>query len=229
MVAPRETVIEDFTDQVTIYARRDFPWNLYEVLDNLDEHTNNMLLAAWITPNDPAIEAWIRAAADYHPDRVMTSGYHDRVDLRLAALWDALNDVYSITYVSTSFNIGDALFDGLRFQRIRFPSEVLHQRSANCIETTLLWASVAEALQWHPYVVLTPDHAFVLIDADPEGETAYALETTLIGQGNLEDALELGWDEWEDVRAHLLHDDEGYDVVDVWAAREAGILPMPWP
>ncbi len=228
LLSPDERTLDDFTDRITLYARRDFPWNLYEMLADMDEHTNNMLLAAWVTPNDPAVEEWIRRAADYHPSGDMPSGYDADVYDRLAALWDALDEEYAVTYVSTSFNVGDLVYDGLYFQRIRFPVEVLHQQSANCIETTLLWASAAEALRLHPYLVLVPGHAYVAIDADPDGDSAYFIETTLIGSGDFDDALAYGGEEWREDREHLAAGDADYDMIDIWEAREAGILPMPW-
>ncbi len=228
LLTPHEATLEDFTDRIDIYARRDFPWTLYEVVDGLDEHTNNMLLAAWVTPNDPAVEEWIRRAADYHPWGDMPGGYDYSVYDRLEALWEALDNEYEVTYVSTHFNIGDEIYDDLYFQRIRFPVEVLYQQSANCIETTLLWAAAAEALYLHPYIVLVPGHAYVAIDADPEGEEAYFIETTLIGGADFDAAIARGGEEWQEDREHLAAGETWYDMVDVWEARDMGILPMPW-
>lgn len=228
LLAPEETVLEDSTDMITVYARRDFPWNLYEIVDDLTLDENELLLAAWVTPNDPAVEEWIRVAADYHPQGLMPSGYDYDVWDRLEALWDALDDVYEVTYVSTTVNMGDLVQDGLHFQRIRFPAEVLHQESANCIETTLLWASAAEALRLHPYVVDIPGHAYVAIDSVPDGSKAYFIETTLIGRGSFSDAVDVGGDEWEEDQPYIEAGDEDYHLVDILEARDKGILPMPW-
>ena len=227
LLAPQNTTLEDTTDTITIYARRDFPWNLWRLIDDFDEHNNNMLLAAWVTPNDPAIEAWIREAANYTDNGDMPSGYNHDVHDRLEALWDALAKAYNIAYVSTSVNMGSPEEKDLFFQRIRFPREVLNQESANCIETTLLWASAAEALRLHPYIILVPGHAYVAIDSVPDGSRAFFIETTLIGSGDFDDAVRLGGEEW-DKDKESIDEQEEYDMIDIWEAREQGILPMPW-
>jgi len=230
LVAPKQEVLSDFTDTITIQARRDFPWGLYKEIDGMSIHKNNLLLAAWVTPNDPAVEEWIRDAANYTPNGDMPSGYDYDVGDRLKALWEALDEDYEVTYVSTIVDMGNPDEEGLDFQRIRFPREVLSQQSANCIETTLLWASAAEALRLHPYIILVPGHAYVAIDSVPDGSKAYFIETTLIGSGDFEDAIQVGGDEWDKdgdkVENHANNYD--YDMVDVWEAREEGILPMPW-
>jgi len=230
LVAPKQEVLSDFTDTITIQARRDFPWGLYKEIDDMGIHENNMLLAAWVTPNDPAVEEWIRDAANYTPNGDMPSGYDYDVRERLEALWEALDEDYDVTYVSTSVEMGNPSEEGLDFQRIRFPREVLSQQSANCIETTLLWASAAEALRLHPYIILVPGHAYVAIDSVPDGSKAYFIETTLIGSSDFDDAIDVGGKEWDEdgdkVENHA--NNYEYDMVDVEEAREKGILPMPW-
>jgi len=230
LLAPKEEVLEDFTDMITIQARRDFPWGLYQEIDDLNVHDNNMLLAAWVTPNDPAIEEWIREAADYTEDGTMPSGYHYDVWDRLEALWDALDKEYDVAYVSTMVDMGNPNVETLSFQRVRFPREVLSQKSANCIETSLLWASAAEALRLHPYIILVPGHAYVAIDSVPDGSKAYFIETTVIGRGDFSDAVRIGGDEWDEDgdRVEEQADNYDYDMVAIGEARDEGILPMPW-
>ncbi len=227
LLAPQEITLEDTTDVITVYARRDFPWTLWRAIDDFSQHENNMLLAAWVTPNDPAIEQWIRVAANYHWGGDMPSGYDYDVYDRLEALWEALDDAYNVVYVSTMVNMGDIESKEVYFQRIRFPREVLSQESANCIETTLLWASAAEALRLHPYVILVPGHAYVAIDSVEDGSRAYFIETTLIGSGDFADAIRVGSKEWDE-DGEKIGEEEYYDMVDIWEAREQGILPMPW-
>ncbi len=230
LVAPKQEVLSDFTDTITIQARRDFPWGLYKEIDGMSIHENNMLLAAWVTPNDPAVEEWIRDAANYTSNGSMPSGYDYDVRERLEALWQALDEDYEVTYVSTAVDMGNPDEEGLDFQRIRFPREVLSQKSANCIETTLLWASAAEALRLHPYIILVPGHAYVAIDSVPDGSRAYFIETTLIGSGDFDDAVDAGGKEWDEDGDKVENHAENYeyDMVDVEEAREKGILPMPW-
>lgn len=46
-------------------------------------------------------------------------------------------------------------------QRIRTPKEVLSSKSATCLDTALLSASLLEAMGYHPLLAVVPGHAFV--------------------------------------------------------------------
>jgi len=219
----KEMKILDETNPITVYARRDFPW----YIEGLTSHQTKELIAAWVTPHDPKVEELLRYAADYVPGGVMVGGYTDEewgVWNRLEAMWDAMDEVYDITYVSTlvSFEPGSV-------QRIRFPAEVLNQRSGNCIELTLLMASAAEAIRLHPYIVMVPGHAYLAVDTSEDGLHAYFIETTYVGRTSFGAAKRRGGEEWNEVQ-EMAEDPENddYDLIDVYAARDKGILPIPW-
>lgn len=218
-----EKKVLDETDPLTVYARRDFPW----AIEGLSMNQAKELIASWVKPNDPKVEELLRDAANYMPDGVMYGGYTEDVfDVwdRLESIWKAMDDVYDITYVSTlvSFEPGDV-------QRIRLPAEVIEQKSGNCIELTLLMASTAEAIRLHPYVVMVPGHAFLAVDTVEDGSRAYFIETTLIGRSSFGSAERRGGEEWDEVQ-QMVEDPENddYDIIDIYAARAKGILPIPW-
>jgi hypothetical protein len=222
----QEIEILNETDSILVYARRDFPWEI----SGFSEQEVYQFLAAWVTPNDPSVEELIRLAANYHPDGMMTSGYNgtpndDDWDVwyRLAAIWDAVSSEYQVTYVSTmvSFAPGSV-------QRIRLPSEVLGQRSGNCIELALLFASAAEAIRLHPLIVLLPTHAFLAVRVDAESTTDYFIETTMVGQYSFEDAIQRGGEEYDENETLIDSGAEEYGLVDIPAARDKGVLPIPW-
>jgi hypothetical protein len=56
-----EKLILDETSNVTLTARRDFPWTI----TGLSQQEDFQLLAAMITPTDPSVEALIRQAANH--------------------------------------------------------------------------------------------------------------------------------------------------------------------
>jgi hypothetical protein len=73
-------------------------------------------------------------------------------------------------------------------QRVRLPRESLANTSANCIDGTVLMASLLEAASLNPAIVLVPGHAFLAWETwRNKGEWRH-LETTLIATGSFEDA-----------------------------------------
>ncbi len=226
LVDGEEKLLLEQTGETVVYARRDFPW----AIPGFSDAEVFELLAAMVMPNDPAVEALIREAADYTDSGIMWSGYGGHIDDddggvwdRLEALWDAETEVYDLTYISTwvSFAPGSV-------QRIRLPAEVLDQRSGNCIELALLFASAAEALDLEPAIIGVPGHAFVAVRTDQENANYYFIETTLIGQTSFAEAVERGGQEFDEAFPHLDAGEEGYGWVTIWDARDNGILPLPW-
>jgi len=220
-----EKPLLDETAETTVFARRDFPWSISGFTD--DEVFE--LAAAMVMPNDPSVEELIRQAADYTDSGIMWSGYGDHIDDddggvwdRLQAIWRAEQD-YDLTYINTwvSFAPGSV-------QRIRLPSEVLDQRSGNCIELAILYASAAEALDLEAALILIPGHAFVGIRMDQQNANYYFVETTMIGDATFSEAVEVAKSEFEEALPHLDADEPGYGWTNIWEARENGILPLQW-
>jgi len=226
LVNGEEKLLLDETGETIVYARRDFPWSIPGFTDaEVFE-----LLAAMVMPNDPAVEELIRVAADYTSSGIMWSAYGGHVDdddggvwERLEAIWEAEDDYYDLTYISTwvSFAPGSV-------QRVRLPAEAFEQQSGNCIELALLYASAAEALDLEAAIVGVPGHAFVAVRTDQENANYYFIETTMIGQASFEEAVDRGAQEFEDALPYLEDQEEGYGWVKIWDAREHGILPLPW-
>jgi hypothetical protein len=220
-----QKLILDETKNITLTARRDFPWSI----TGFTQQEDFQLLAAMITPTDPNVEALIRDAANHTSNGVMVGGYQgDTLDSkglvweRLSALWDAEND-YKLTYVNTTVNFAPGTY-----QRIRLPSEVLTQQSGNCIETADLFASAAEALQLQTALIIIPGHAYMAVRMDDTSSQYYVIETTFIGRYSFADAVTKGAQELQEALPHIDANEDNYAWVDIPAARTAGINPLPW-
>ena len=220
-----EKKILEETGDTLVYSRRDFPLSIpgfteTEVLE---------LWAAMVTPNAPAVEELVRNAANYTSSGIIWSGYGDNVNDEGGGVWDRLQAIwraeedYNITYISTwiSFAPGSV-------QRIRLPAETLEQHSGNCIETSLLFASAAEAMDLEVAIVAIPGHAFIGVRMDQENANYYFIETTLIGRASFKEAVDRANQEFQDALPHLDAKESPYGWVNIWEAREKGILPLPW-
>jgi hypothetical protein len=214
----------DQTATTTITSRRDFPWKIEGMTDTQDYE----LLAAMITPTDPKVEELIRTAANYDPRHVMTSGYTKANDSdksvlqRLSNIWQAETTDYHLTYISTT-----ETFDASS-QRIRLPNEVLTSGSGNCIETSLLYAAVAEALGMQPVIIIVPGHAYMGVNLDGQGDSWYFIETTMIGRYAFADAVAEGNTEWATAAPHEQAGEAQYGFMNVQKARTDGVTPIPW-
>ena len=221
-----ERVVTDDTSEIVIYSRRDFPLSI----SGFDEHEVYELFSVMVTPHDPAVEELLRHAADYHPGGLMTSAYggveydeNGSVWRRLEAIWEAEDNVYDLTYISTwvSFAPGDV-------QRIRLPSEVLEQHSGNCIELTMLYAAAVEALDMEPAIILVPGHAFLAVRMDAVNADYYVVETTMIGQTSFTEAVDYGKAELDEAMPHIANGESSYAFITIADNREIGINPIPW-
>lgn len=220
-----EKVILDETQEILIYSRRDFVW-----IPGFEPQEEYELWGAWVTPNDPAVEGLIRAAADYDPTGIIVSGYGDEADdgdgsvwRRLKAVYEAEADAYHLTYISTMTTFGPG-----SVQRMRLPAEVLDQASGNCVELAALFASAAEALGLEAAIIRIPGHAYAAVRTDQENPNYYFVETTLVGRADFEGAVDAGASNWDDAQPHFDAADEGYAWVTIPDVREKGILPIPW-
>lgn len=218
-------VLLDESSQIHMYSRRDRVG-----IAGFDHAEEFALLAAWVTPNDPKVEELLRTAANYTDSGQMLSGYggiaddaEGRVWDRLEAIWQAEDQDYDLTYVSTMVSFGENTV-----QRMRLPAEVLDDKGGNCLELAVLYASAAEALRMEAAIIGIPGHAYVAIRKDQESARYYFIETTLIGSASFEDAVLLGQKEWGEAQPHLDAGDEGYDWITIPIAREKGITPIPW-
>ena len=73
-------------------------------------------------------------------------------------------------------------------QRTRLPRESLRHKSANCIDGTVLMASLLEAASLQPAIVLVPGHAFVGWETWEGTDEWDYLETTMIASHDFEAA-----------------------------------------
>jgi hypothetical protein len=144
---------------------------------------------AWVTPHADVVQQRIRRAVELAPERRML-GYQGDPELvtgQVAALYESLREA-EIVYVNSVIDYGAAA--GMTTQRTRLPRETLELRSANCIDGTVLLASLLEGVSLNPAIVLVPGHAFVGWETWFGSDEWRFLETTMIGTADFEAARE---------------------------------------
>src|SRR5262249_29128158 len=137
-------------------------------------------LGAFVTPNTPSVIAFLRQVADHHPDQRLVGYQGDAaaVEPQVKAVFEALRKA-GITYINSV--IAFSPDDGTATQRVRLPRQSLADREANCIDGTVLFASLLEAASLNPAIIVVPGHAFLGWESWRRSDVWHYLETTLIG------------------------------------------------
>jgi len=227
-----QRLVYEGTESLTIYSRDDFPWGIPGY------HNGTIFLATMVTPNDPALDDLLRAAAEYAPGGIMRWGYSDEYDSdhraweTMKAIYRAVAEDYDVTYVATGlpFVPREEKTEGFWMQRIKLPYEVLETRSGMCVELSLLFASAFEKMYLRPILISLPGHEYVGIPIHEDSNIYYFLETTLVGRASFEEAVHSANESFMNDELPYIEADrlDSYFWLDVWEAREEGIWPIPW-
>lgn len=134
------------------------------------------LLAAFSMPNDPAVDRVLRDASLI----LRKAGKPDGIDGYKAGsrqrVWEIASAIYTaICNLGITYSLPPASFerDG---QKIRLPSQVLENRVATCLDSTMLFASALEQAGLNPVIALPKGHAVVGVWLQPEELTTIVID-----------------------------------------------------
>lgn len=145
-----------------------------------------LFYAAYVNEENPLIDKVLREALNTRIVRRFL-GYQstpEMVDKQVYALWYVLqkrNFKYSsVSYSSLSSNVVYA-------QRVRTFEDALNSSQINCVDGSVLFASLLRAINITPVLVQMPGHMFVGYYTDSAKKNLTFLETTMIGDVDLDD------------------------------------------
>lgn len=134
------------------------------------------LLAAFSMPNDPAVDRILRDASLI----LRKAGKPDGIDGYKAGsrqrIWEITSAIYTaICNLGLSYAVPPASFerDG---QKIRLPGQILENRLATCLDSTLLFSAALEQAGLNPLIALPQGHAVVGVWLQPEDLTTIVIE-----------------------------------------------------
>lgn len=150
-------------------------------------HTTYIFFAAYVNEENPLIDEILREALN---TRIVNrflgyqSSQKDYVDKQVYALWNVLQKRHfrysSVSYSSLSSNV---VFS----QRVRTFDDALKSSQINCVDGSVLFASLLRAINIDPVLVRIPGHMFVGYYTDHSHKDITFLETTMIGDVDLND------------------------------------------
>ena len=212
---------------------------LYFVREGKDRVDLGWVFAAYVNPADPIVDEIVADARGIDDDFDRPAASADDRLRRVLSIWTALVR-HGLLYAAgdPALSRGPVIYS----QRVRLLADVWRERRANCLDGSVLIASVLERIGIPAFIALVPGHAFVGYRAD--ADHIEFLETTLLGDearshvpdveddalaaaANFEAARDAGRERWRRVspRFQRQHGPD-YALIDIGAARSYGIIPF---
>lgn len=211
------------------------------------------MFAAYVNEDHPAIPGLLKEAQDTGVVDAFDAYQSEdpgRVLLQVFAVWEALRS-HDIKYsdIGTTTTESDSLYT----LHVRFIEETLAESHANCVDASVLLASILRRMGIDTFLVLEPGHMFLGIYLDRDGKETACLETTMLDDSDpakclenkalaraatrevrqlkgwrcFNEALDSGTKEYRKHRRRFLKEnDPEYEIVDIASARWEGIAPI---
>lgn len=194
-------------------------------------HSGGRLLAGYVNENHPAIDQ-ILAEAKATKISPSFTGYGDGgndVRKQIDAIWTALQK-RGITYSNTADSTHSPMHS---FQHVRMLDQSLTSGQVNCIDATVMLASVLKKIGLNVGIILVPSHAYIVVYDKTGKKREFAIESTGIPNLKLNDAIRVATEEDADCLRKIedtLDDgsNDKYHEVVIEDCRRAGIQPIPY-
>jgi hypothetical protein len=183
-----------------------------------DTNNNAPLLAAYVTKLDDPIKQLAGYISEAAGGVAAQGTYEDGMKwLRAAYNVELLNN---IVYQTPS---SGAVDPGVFAQDIKYPRDVLRAKSGTCVDLAILYATLAESVGMHAYLMLVPGHCFSVINV---GGQLVPIENTGLRGGNerasFDQVVKRGMEEMQE---HLR--DGRYYLIDIDVQQGPGHVPNP--
>jgi hypothetical protein len=140
-----------------------------------DLFNNGVYTASWVCSSDPLVIEFAGMANE------MAAGAGAAIDDRSALL--VAKAIYELMlYNKVTYQSPPALFDRALVQHVKYPRDVIRNKSGTCIDLAISFASIAEAVGMDPFLILIPGHCFPGFIL-PRSKQPVAVEMTMLGGG----------------------------------------------
>lgn len=213
---------EDRTERLALLGINQFQFsNLSEEEKTdswFDTNNNAPLLAAYVTKLDDPIKQLAGYISEAAGGVAAEGKFEDGMKwLRAAYNVELLNN---IVYQTPSSNAVD---EGVFAQDIKYPRDVLRAKSGTCVDLAILYATLAESVGMHSYLMLVPGHCFSVVNVS--GQMVAVENTGLMGgnqRASFDQVVKRGMEEMQE---HLK--DGRYYLIDIDAQQGPGHIPNP--
>ena len=194
-------------------------------------HEMQFIYAAYVNENHPWVDQVLKDAKATGLSSTFAGYQGSEKDVldQVNAIWVALQR-RGITYSSI---LGTTQGKQVHAQHVRFLDESIAATQANCVDGSVLFASILKKIGLNAYLVLVPGHCYLAFSVDEQGKQLVGVETTVIGnRATLAQAIQAGSTNAENgLHPNLKRfngTDPNWQLIDINAAREFGIAPLPY-
>lgn len=152
-----------------------------EFMDGKKKTDVSWMIAAYVNENDPLVDRILKEALESRivPNFKAYQGTTDEVVAEIFAIWNVFQrNGIQYSSVTTASAESDRVFS----QWIRFPGDSFKNSQANCVDGSVLFASIFRKIGLDSYLVLLPGHCIVGVFLDPEHKSHLFLDTTVLGK-----------------------------------------------
>jgi hypothetical protein len=238
---------EEKSETLTLRSINDCP---YTVMEAGEERDVSFVFAGYVNEDHPYVDKLLREGLNTGVVSAF-SGYQAKdnaeVYRQVYALWHALSQ-RDLRYSSITTTAAESDFVGS--QHVRMLADSVNNAQANCVDGSVLLASLLRKVGIEPVLVMVPGHCYLAFQLDAAGKEIVGLETTLLGSSadeataGLEEIVDEKWQEensWKTFTAALAMgtadlqknadkfqetDNPNYQLINIAAARKLGILPL---
>jgi hypothetical protein len=185
----------------------------------------SVCFAAFVNEDHPWINTLLQEAISSGGSHAFT-GYQGGPQATLQqvqAVWDALA-ARGLSYVNVATDSGTSPL--VSTQYVRFLDQSVHDQGANCVDASVLFASILRRIGLRPVLLFRPGHCFTGFYDAAEGGRVVAFETTLLGSAPFSAAAAEGAKELQTTLPFL--GSAQYSIVDIALCRQQGINPITY-
>lgn len=244
-----ENAAEEQTETLTLRSINDCPY----YVDKGDSHEDvSYMFAAYVNEQHPFVDNVLREALNTGIVDSFT-GYQAKdnkeVYRQVYALWHVLSK-RDVRYSSITTSVAES--DTVGSQHVRLIDESINNGQANCVDGSVLLASLLRKIGIEPILIMVPGHCYLAYSLNEKGTSLGALETTMIGSApdeavkiddlnGIADEDTQGQNSWKTFTGatatgvtnlkkvlKIIEEkkDPNYQLISVVAARKRGILPI---
>jgi hypothetical protein len=176
------------TETFTVKSLNDCPFYVVLDEDRTEFEGYSELFAAYVNENHPWVDGILKEALQ---TKVITgftgyqSGDPEEVLAQVFAIWNVLQK-RGIKYSDISTTTPSKW---VYSQTVRFLDDSIDATQANCVDGTVLMASILRKIGLNVYLVMVPGHCLLAFDlGEGDEDPILGLETTMLGETDLGEA-----------------------------------------
>jgi hypothetical protein len=249
-------LIAQIVETVVIRSINDCPFYVRLGEDQEELEDISVTFTAYVNENHPWIDELLKEALAAAKEDELINGFTgyqtgstDEVLAQVFAIWNALQR-RGIKYSDVSTTQPSQFVSS---QTVRFLDDTIKSTQANCVDGSVLMASILQRIGLDTYLVMVPGHCFLAFsDGDQENPSLFGLETTALGSNNLKPIVDLpklpgklkkkefaesratfvsaldigGQNIKKNAEAFELGEDPNTQIISISEARALGVMPL---